>query len=131
MATCNKCQQRRGLKSERGRRMDGQMEGDVLEERLLIRWCHFFGVSRAARLVCRLSGGFSVGSLTDSTPRGQVTPAFSLRGGTKSDRCAGTFKTPTKEETNVAELRQEPATDVGINLDMNRISDHVSRLAQS
>lgn len=85
MATCNKCQQRRGLKSERGRRMDGQMEGDVLEGRLFIHWCHFFGVSCAARFVCRLSG-FSVGSLTDFTPHGQVTPAFSLLGGTKSDR---------------------------------------------
>lgn len=50
MATCNKCQQCRGLKSERGRQMDGQIEVDVLEEHLFIHWCHFFGVSCAARL---------------------------------------------------------------------------------
>lgn len=30
--------------------MDGQIEVDVLEEHLFIHWCHFFGVSCAARL---------------------------------------------------------------------------------
>lgn len=46
MATCNKCQQCRGLKSEDGRQMDGQIEDDVLEEHLFIHWCHFFPICR-------------------------------------------------------------------------------------
>lgn len=50
MATCNKCQQCRGLKSERGRQMEELIEVDVLEEHLFIHWCHFFSLRLAARL---------------------------------------------------------------------------------
>lgn len=56
MATCNKCQQCRGLKSEQGQQMDGQIEVDVLEKHLFIHWCHLFSLRRflLSPIICGL-----------------------------------------------------------------------------